>query len=326
MHHSAPTLHALLETTGGPLLMGVVNATIDSFSDSGRFPDLASRLAHAEQLLAAGADLLDVGGKSAATDTGESTVSAEIDAVCPLLDALRSAHPQLPLSVDTYEPAVASAALDAGATIVNDVSGLRHRPILDVVARAGVEVILTHNPGWPLVRSVADRSPERIHAEVIGFFEQAAGVAAAAGVDRDQLVFDPGPDLLKTPRQTVELLARVGEFAALDVPVLWAVSRKDFIGAITRTGPRQRDGGTLATLGFLAAGGARLFRVHDVGLARDFFAVAAALAAPETVAVDLDPVPFTPYRPPTAALPAETFAAETFAAETFAAETFAGDP
>ncbi len=293
-----PSVRDLLDATGGPVLMGVVNATIDSFSDSGRFPDLASRLAHAESLLAAGADLLDVGGKSAATDTGESTPEVEIEAVCPIVAALRRDHPSLPLSVDTYEPSVAAAAIEAGATVVNDVSGLRRRALLGVVADAGCELILTHNPGWPVVRRVADRSPAGLHEEVLGFLEGVAAVALEAGVPRSRLIFDPGPDLLKTPRQTVELLSRVGSYAALDVPVLWAVSRKDFIGALTSTPPAERDGGTLAALCFLLRGGGRLFRLHDVALARSFVTVAAALERPASVPEELEPFPFTPYRKP----------------------------
>jgi dihydropteroate synthase len=269
-----------------PWLMGVVNASPDSFSDGGRHTTLTAQARLAEQLLAAGADILDVGGESARTDVAPIGGEEEIERVVPLIELAAGELGAL-VSVDTYKPAVARAAIGAGAAIVNDVSGLSDVAMAQLCAQTGAALVITHTLAAPGRRLQA---PDRYHdivAEVGAFLRARVGVALAAGIRAEQLIVDPGPDFAKTPAQTVELLSRVSALHELQRPVLMAISRKDFIGALTRRAPRDRLAGTLAALAHGVACGAHVFRVHDVGAAVDFLTVSAALAGETGVAGDL---------------------------------------
>jgi dihydropteroate synthase len=264
--------------------MGIVNASPDSFSDAGAYPDLDARVRRARELIAQGADLIDVGGESAITRRPPVAVSEEIERVAPLVARL-VAELGAVVSVDTYKPAVAEAAIAAGAAIVNDVSGLRDPRLADVCARTGAALVLMHTRAAPKQRLQDRRLYDDVVADVIGFLSERMEVARARGVRDEQIVLDPGPDFAKTPAQTIAVLRRLEELHALGRPLLLAVSRKDFVGALTGRGPRERLGGTLAAIGCGVDAGAHVLRVHDVEQAADFLRVRAALRGE----LDVDP-------------------------------------
>lgn len=260
-----------------PWLMGVVNASPESFSDGGRRVTLGEQLALAEELLAGGADIIDIGGESARTDTPSLALSDELDRVIPLIERSVSQLGAL-VSVDTHKPSVAQAAIDAGAVIVNDVSGLRDPELAAVCARNGAALVVMHTAAPP-GRRLQDPSRYRdIATEVLGFLRARIERALAAGMLREQLIVDPGPDFAKTPAQTVQLLRALPRMHELECPLLLAISRKDFIGALTSRAPRDRLAGTLAALAHGVGAGAHLFRLHDIAAASDFLRVRAALA------------------------------------------------
>ena len=246
-------------------VMGVVNATPDSFSDGGRFLDLEAGLAHARNLIAQGADILDIGGES--TRPGAAPVSAqeEIDRVVPLIAAIAAEHP-VPLSIDTMKPAVARAAMAAGASIWNDVAALRHSDdALATAAELGCQVVLMHMQGEPGAMQQAPRYDD-VTAEVCDFLAERAQAAMAAGVARERIWLDPGIGFGKhMTRHNLPLLARMDRVVALGFPVLLGVSRKSFIGALDPgSGPGERLGGSIAAALAGAAAGVAAVRVHDV--------------------------------------------------------------
>ncbi|MBA3328432.1 MAG: dihydropteroate synthase, partial [Solirubrobacterales bacterium] len=244
---------------GRPWLMGIVNATPDSFSDAGAYPDLGARVERARELLDAGADLIDVGGESAVTGRPAVAVEEEIERVVPLVRRLVDELGAV-VSVDTYKPAVAQAAIEAGAVMVNDVSGLRDPGLATVCARTGAALVLVHTRAAPGQRL---QDPELYHdvvADVSAFLLGRMELAREHGVTDEQIVLDPGPDFAKTPAQTIALLARMKELHALGRPLLLAVSRKDFVGALTGRGPRERLAGTLAAIAHGVDAGAHILR------------------------------------------------------------------
>jgi dihydropteroate synthase len=265
-----------LELGGTPLLMGIVNATPDSFSDAGLHQTLEDRVDLARSLLAAGAQLIDIGGESGVTNRPAVDPGEEIARVVPLIERV-AGELGARVSVDTYKPAVARAAIAAGASIVNDVSGLRDPALAEVCAETGAGLVLMHTIAPPKQR-LHDRALDgRIVADVQRFLEDRIELALALGVAFEQLVVDPGPDFSKTPAQTIEVLRALSSLHTLGRPILLAVSRKDFVGALTRRGPRDRLAGTLAAVAHGVDAGAHILRVHDVAAARDFLTVRAAL-------------------------------------------------
>jgi dihydropteroate synthase len=266
-----------LELGTRPWLMGIVNASPDSFSDGGRHPTLESQVALARELLDAGADILDIGGESATTGRPPVQEQEEIERVVPLIERVAGELGAL-VSVDTYKPPVAHAALAAGASIVNDVSGLRDPQLASVCADTGAGLVVMHTRATPRERIQDPDLYADVTAEVLAFLAERIAVAKAAGVSSEQLIVDPGPDFAKTPAQTIRLLAQVGRLHELGRPLLMAISRKDFVGALTGRAPRERLAGTLAALAHGVQEGAHIFRVHDVAAAADFLAVRAALA------------------------------------------------
>jgi dihydropteroate synthase len=264
-----------LRLGGRPWLMGIVNATPDSFSDSGEPPSVEACVALGRTLRAAGADILDVGGESGVTTRPPVDAEEEIARVVPVIRALAS-DTQALVSVDTYKPPVAAAAVAAGAAIVNDVSGLRDPALADVCASTGAALVIMHTRGEPK-RRLPDPRYDDVVDDVRVFLEERLALAVGRGVAREQVMLDPGPDFAKTPAQTVEVLRALERLHALGRPLLLAISRKDFIGAITARRPRARLGGTLAALDHGVRAGAHVIRVHDVAAATDFLAVRAVL-------------------------------------------------
>jgi dihydropteroate synthase len=280
-----------------PWLMGIVNATPDSFSDAGRHPTLESRVALARELIAAGARVIDIGGESGTTNRPPVEAGEEIERVVPLIERV-AAEPGVLVSVDTYKPAVAVAAIAAGATIVNDVSGLRDPELADVCAQTGAALIVMHTRAAPKQRLQDPDLYGDVLADVMGFLGERLELARSRGVADEQLIVDPGPDFAKTPAQTIELLrgaARLHEFGR---PVLLAVSRKDFVGALTERPPRERGAGTLAALAYGMELGAQIFRVHDVAAAADFLTVLATLRGQREVPPELALVDELRWEPP----------------------------
>jgi dihydropteroate synthase len=270
---------------GPPVLMGIVNATPDSFSDQGLEKTLEARVALARVLIAAGATVIDIGGESGTTDRPAVAAAAEIDRVVPVIEAVAALG--VTISVDTYKPAVAAAAIAAGAAIVNDVSALHDPELADVCAQSGAGLVLMHTRAEPKAR-LHDRAYDGVMAaDVATLLGELMATAIGRGVAADQIMLDPGPDFAKTPFQTVESLRAVADLHAYGRPLLAAISRKDFIGAITERAPRERLAGTLAALAHVADAGLHMVRIHDVAAARDFLAVREVLAGRSEVAPDL---------------------------------------
>ena len=259
-----------------PLLMGIVNATPDSFSDAGELLDVDARVARARVLIAAGARIVDVGGESAFGGRPPVPADEEAERVVPVIESL-AGEPDVLISVDTYKPAVAAAAIAAGAHIVNDVSGLRDPELAEICAGTGAALVLMHTRVAPKGTLLDPDHYDDVVADVREFLSERIAVAEAAGLHPEQLLLDPGPDFAKTPAQTVAVLRRLDVLHALGRPLLLPISRKDFLGAITGRPPRARGAATLAAVGWAAEAGAHVLRLHDVGAAADFLAVRAVL-------------------------------------------------
>jgi len=260
--------------------MGILNATPDSFSDGGMHSDLERR---GHELIAQGADLLDVGGESGVTNRPSVAPEVEIERVVPLIERLAGHRV---ISIDTYKAAVARAAIEAGASIVNDPSGFFDPDMPAVCAETGAALVITHTIAEPK-QKLHDPRYADIVEDVRRFLGERIQIARAAGVADEQILLCPGPDMGKTPPQTVELLRGLDRLAAFERPLLLALSRKDFIGALTRRRPRARLAGTLAAIAHGVAHGGRVLRVHDVADVCDFLKVRAALEGALDVADDL---------------------------------------
>ena len=273
-----------LDIAAVPLVMGILNATPDSFSDPGPGQGFDARAERGLELLADGADLLDVGGESGVTNRPPVDPHEEIERVAPLITTL--AAQGAIVSVDTYKPAVACAAIEAGAAIVNDPSGLIDPSMADLCASSGAALVVTHTRARPKQKLVRPRY-EDVVDDVKTFLAERLEVARAAGVPDERLLVCPGPDLGKEPAQTIELLRRLDELHELGLPILLAVSRKDFVGALTDRAPRARLAGTLAAVAHGLDRGAHILRVHDVAATRDFLTVRRALRDELAVPEDL---------------------------------------
>ena len=246
------------------LVMGIVNVTPDSFSDGGMFgddPDAAIR--HGAGLAALGADILDVGGESSRPGADPVSEAIELERVVPVVHGLVKAV-DVPISVDTRKPAVARAALDAGASIVNDVSAAAAPGMLDVVRETGAGLVLMHMQGQP---KTMQTSPAYIDvvAEVRGFLAERIGAAVGAGVPRTHICVDPGIGFGKSMEHNLALLRGIAGFRELRVPVMVGVSRKRFIGELSGAElPEDRVEGTAGAVAWCATQGVDLVRVHDV--------------------------------------------------------------
>ena len=247
-------------------VMGVINVTPDSFSDGGRFDEPQAALARARQLIAQGADILDIGGESTRPGAAVVTEADEIGRVVPLIRSLR-AESAVPISIDTMKPAVAHAAVEAGATMWNDVTALRHAPdSLEAAAQLGCGVVLMHMQGRPGTMQ-AEPQYDDVVEEVAAFLGARAEAAMAAGVARDRIWLDPGVGFGKHMiRHNLPLLAGLDRIVALGFPVLLGVSRKRFISALDggQVPADERLGGSIAGALVGAAAGVAAVRVHDV--------------------------------------------------------------
>jgi dihydropteroate synthase len=257
-------------------IMGVVNVTPDSFSDGGRFLDAQAAVAHARQLEAEGADILDVGGESTRPGAEPVPVEEEQRRVVPVIEQLVASGSAAQISIDTMKLPVAEAAVDAGATYVNDVSAFRADPeMAALVAGRGVDCCLMHMRGEPRTMQ-RDPRYDDVVSDVKAFLEERLAFATAAGIAEERIQLDPGIGFGKTVAHNLELLRRLGELVALGRPVVIGTSRKSFLGRLTGRDVDDRLAATIATNVLALERGASVFRVHDVGPVRDALAVAAA--------------------------------------------------
>ncbi|MFL9827828.1 dihydropteroate synthase [Rhodoplanes sp. SY1] len=251
--------------------MGVLNVTPDSFSDGGRFFDPATAIAQAETMVAAGADIVDVGAESTRPYGGAKPVTAEdeIARLAPVLPAV--VEMGVPVSIDTMKAAVADWALDHGVAILNDVWGLQRDPeMAPLAARRGVPIVVMHN------RDAADPTID-IVADVEAFFARSLAIAADAGLPAEQIVLDPGIGFGKTPAQSIATLAATRRFLGFGRPLLVGASRKRFIDSVSPAPPDQRLGGSIAAHLLAVLDGAAIVRVHDVAETVQALRVAAAI-------------------------------------------------
>lgn len=254
---------------GAPLIMGIVNATPDSFSDAQGPKDPSELAQRALALVDDGAHIIDVGGESGRTDRVAVSQAEEAERIVPLIRRLADAG--VAVSVDTWRLGPAEAALDAGAAMVNDVSGLSEPALAGLCAAAGAALVITHTRAAPKTKAFPEY--DDVVGDVLALLGERAAAAREAGVPEEALLLDPGIDLAKTPAESIEVLRRLPELYALGRPLLLAVSRKDFVGAVTGRSPAARGPGTLAALEPALTAPAAVMRVHDVAAAADFIAV-----------------------------------------------------
>jgi dihydropteroate synthase len=258
-------------------LMGVVNVTPDSFSDGGLYLDYRAAVEHGLELEREGADILDIGGESTRPGAAPVPESEELRRVLPVIEGLRSAGGTAQISVDTSKRAVAQAALEAGATLVNDVTALRGDPEMAAVLAASdtAACCLMHMLGTPRTMQRDPRYGDVV-SEVKAFLEERMCFAVAEGIAEERIFLDPGIGFGKTAEHNLELLARLRELTALGRPLVIGTSRKSFLGKLTGRAVTDRLAATIATNVLAYLGGARVFRVHDVGPVRDALLVTAA--------------------------------------------------
>jgi len=252
-----------LDLTRRGVIMGILNLTPDSFSDGGLHRGLADGLAHARQMLAEGAEILDIGGESTRPGAAPVEAAEEIARVLPLIAALRE-HSEVLISIDTSKPAVARAALAAGADIVNDVTGLRDPEMVDVCRHAGCGIVIMHMRGEPRTMQHNPHYNDVV-AEVAGFFRQRLAELTAAGIDPATLCFDPGIGFGKNVGHNLTLLRDLARLQVEDRPLLLGVSRKSFIGVVLEDAAMdQREWPTVALTVWGREAGVRIHRVHEV--------------------------------------------------------------
>lgn len=243
--------------------MGILNVTPDSFSDGGKFLNTDAAVAHGRRLIAEGADLLDIGGESTRPGATPVTEAEELQRVVPVIRAL-AGQVRVPLSVDTMKPAVARAALEAGASIVNDVAANRASPEMwEAVAATGAGYVAMHMQGTPQTMQHSPTYTDVV-SDLQAFFNERLDRLEAAGVKAEQVALDPGIGFGKTPEQNLDLLARMAELRTRARPLLVGISRKSFIGKLLGLEPHERIAAGLACTVWAAGEGAEVFRTHDV--------------------------------------------------------------
>jgi dihydropteroate synthase len=262
-------------------IMGVVNVTPDSFSDGGTFEDDGAAIRHARRLVEEGAAIVDIGGESTRPGAAPVPAGEELRRVVPVVEGIAALRLPARISVDTMKLEVARAAVDAGASYVNDVTAFRHEPELaGLVAERGLECCLMHMLGEPRTMQQDPRYDDVV-SDVKAFLEERLEAAVAAGIPEERVQLDPGIGFGKTLEHNLELLRRLGEIAAIGRPVVLGTSRKSFIGRITGRDVAGRVHGTVATCVIGYERGARVFRVHDVAAVHDGLSVAAATLPPD---------------------------------------------
>jgi len=257
-----------LDFSDGPVVMGVLNVTPDSFSDGGRYVDPQAAVAHGLEMAAQGAAIIDVGPESSRPGSTRVDADEQIRRAAPVIEQL-ARQMDVPISIDTYHPTVAAAALDAGAAMINDITALSDLQMARLAAERGAAVVLMHMQGTP---ETMQREPhyDDVVREVRDFLLARAGRARQAGIPGERIFIDPGIGFGKTTEHNLTLLKRIDRFVECAYRVLVGTSRKRFIGEITgRSDPTDRLAGTLATVAHCAAAGVAIVRAHDVGPVAD---------------------------------------------------------
>ena len=258
-----------------PIVMGILNVTPDSFSDGGRFIDSSQALDHAQRMLEAGAAIIDIGGESTRPGAADVSEEEELRRVIPVVDALATRF-SVPISVDTSKPAVMTAAVEAGATLINDVRALREPGALEAAARTDAAVCLMHMQGQPRSMQLEPHYDDVV-AEVKAFLLERAAACEAAGIARDRLVIDPGIGFGKRVEHNLALLAHLPALAESGLPLMVGVSRKSMFQVLLARRVEQRLAGGLAMATAAALSGAAILRVHDVAETVDAVKVVQAL-------------------------------------------------
>lgn len=258
-----------------PVVMGVLNVTLDSFSDGGRFAGVEAALAQARAMAAAGASIIDIGGESTRPGAQPVPLQQELDRVIPVIERLR-AQCDVVISIDTMKPEVMLAAVRAGAGLVNDVLGLRAEGAVQAVAASGAAVCLMHMQGEPRTMQ-HDPHYDDVVSEVGAFLAQRAADCLANGIAKERICIDPGFGFGKTLQHNLDLLARLPQLAASGYPVLAGLSRKSMLATLTGRSVHERLAGSLALATAAVLGGARIVRAHDVAETWDVVRVAEAL-------------------------------------------------
>jgi dihydropteroate synthase len=261
------------------LIMGILNVTPDSFSDGGKYRDADAAVNRALEMVAQGADMIDIGGESTRPGADKVSEQEELRRVIPVIEAFRARDAVTPVSIDTYKSGVAKRALNAGADIVNDISGgTFDKDTMKVVAGAGAAYVIMHMQGSPgNMQDSPLYSPAGVIADIKSFFLIRVAAAMEAGLKRENIILDPGIGFGKTPAHNLEILDRLGEFAAMGFPLLVGVSRKSVIGGVLNAGPDGRLFGTAAAVAVSVIKGAGIVRVHDVKEMKDAAAMADAV-------------------------------------------------
>lgn len=271
------TLRTQTLSTDPMLIMGIVNVTPDSFSDGGLHADAQAAIDHGRRLVHEGADLIDVGGESSRPGADAVDTSEELGRVVPVVERL--AADGVVVSVDTTKPAVARAALEAGAEVVNDITGLADPAMVELCRQYEAGVVIMHMQGTPRTMQIDPRYDDVV-GEVAGFLADRAEQAIAAGIDPARICIDPGIGFGKTTEHNLELLAGTERFADLGYPVMIGASRKRFLEALLgRADPSERDAGTAGIAAVVATLGAAVFRTHNVRDVSDAAKVAAAIVS-----------------------------------------------
>jgi dihydropteroate synthase len=261
-----------------PLIMGILNVTPDSFSDGNRYSDPGRAVERALEMVAEGADIIDIGGESTRPGAAPVSTEDELKRVIPVIAAL-AGKTSCPLSVDTWKSPVARAAVDAGAAIINDISGFTFDPqMAAVTARTGAGAVLMHTRGTP-----QSMQHDTVYADLIGeiihSLRQSLAMAIEAGIEQERIALDPGIGFGKTVAHNLEILRRLREFTSIGLPLLAGTSRKSFIGTVLSRETDQRIHGTAATVALAVMGGADILRVHDVREMRDAADMAHAITS-----------------------------------------------
>jgi dihydropteroate synthase len=248
-------------------LMGILNITPDSFSDGGLYMDPHKAISRGIELASQGADIIDIGGESTRPGSKPLPADEELRRVIPVIEAL-SANVEIPISIDTHKSSIAEKAIEAGAEMINDISGLKFdRNMADVAAKHDVPVVLMHIKGTPEVMQV-DVHYDCLLTEIMEYLEQSIEIAEGAGIDPRLIIIDPGIGFGKSVGDNLKIIRHLAELKSLGKPILLGPSRKSFIGKILNAPIDQRDEGTLASISAAIMNGANIIRVHDVGPAR----------------------------------------------------------
>ncbi len=267
-----------LELGRRTLVMGILNITPDSFSDGGKFADYDLALAHALDLISAGADILDIGGESTRPGSAPAPLEVEIERVVPIIRAVREKS-DIPISIDTCKAEVAVQSLEAGADIINDISSLQFDPAMArVAAESGAPVILMHMLGTPRTMQI-NPVYHSVISEITAFLEERMKFAVQNGIERSQIIVDPGIGFGKTVKHNLNIIRDLDSFSCMDRPILLGASRKRFIGTILDRIEEERELGTAVVNTLGIAAGAHILRVHDVAFQREAVQMAEAVVS-----------------------------------------------